>query len=433
MLNFPWPIPPAVAAVEPPPGLTVDQVLSPYVYVFYAAYAVAFGFTPVMRQVALHYNVVDAPDLKRKLHAGPIAYLGGVAMFLGWIAGLAISQRVAIHRADAGLPHVILPVRVVGAAAMIVGLGLWDDVFKVRARFKVLVQLLAAAVLLSSGIGNASVEPLLGPVLMRAQLYLGWNPSWLHWAVVVASWGLTMGLVVGCCNATNLMDGLDGLCGGVTGIVALGFTFLAVHMATYGDATTANADGLRVVLGLALLGGVLAFVPFNFNPASLFMGDAGSMFLGFSCATLIAMMAENRPRWFLAAMIMFSLPVLDTALAFVRRYVAGRPLFSADRHHIHHQLINRGFSVKQTVLISYAMAFAFVLLGAAIVFVRVRYAAALYLVIFGSIIVAAVKMGMVHERVRAVVHARRLGEAQSATAAEPAAEYDPEAVLEVGN
>ena len=416
------------------PTTTVDAVLSPYVYVFYVAYAVAFVFVPIMRQVAITYNVIDAPDLKRKLHAAPVAYLGGVAVFLGWLAGLAISQKVAIHRADAGLPHVVLPVRVVLAAAMIVLLGLWDDLFKVRARVKILFQVLAAAVLLSGGIGNASVEPLVSPLLLRAQVYGGWHPAWVHGAVTVASWCLTTTLVVGCCNATNLMDGLDGLCGGVTAVVAAGFTFLAVHMATYGDATTANADGLRIVLGLALLGGVLAFVPFNFNPASIFMGDAGSMFMGFSCATLIALMAENRPRWFLAALIMFSLPVLDTALAFARRFVNRRPLFSADRHHIHHQLINRGFSIKQTVIISYALALGFVLLGAAIVFVRVRYAAALYLVIFGSIIVAAYKMGMVHERVRkSAVPRRRLGDVQSVAPAAPAEAYDDGAVLDVGS
>jgi UDP-GlcNAc:undecaprenyl-phosphate GlcNAc-1-phosphate transferase len=99
---------------------------------------------------------------------------------------------------------------------------------------------------------------------------------------------------------------------------------------------------------------------------------------------------------------MFALPVLDTALAFARRYVNGRPIFSADKFHFHHQLVARGFSVKQTVLISYTLAIGFTLLGAFIVFMRTRYAVAFYLVIFGSIIVAAYKMGMVHEKPRAV-------------------------------
>ena len=378
---------------------TGDQVLSPYIYVFYAAFLVTFAFTPVMRQVALYYNVVDAPDLKRKLHAAPVAYLGGVAVFLGWVAGLAISQMASVHRPDAGLMHLHLPVPVVLAAALIVALGLWDDLRKVTPRVKITGQVVAALVLLSGGIGTHAVEPLLGPVLLRSQHYLGWDPWWLHPFILLASGLLTVVLVVGCCNATNLLDGMDGLCGGVTAIIAVGFTFLAVNMATYGSAASANADGIRVVLGLALLGGVLGFVLFNFNPASIFMGDTGSMFVGFSCATLIATMAENKPRWFLAALVMFALPILDTALAFARRYMNGRPLFSADRQHIHHQIFNRGYSVKQTVLISYAITFAFVVLGAAIVFVRVRYAVAVYLVIFGAIVVAAYKMGLVHETV----------------------------------
>jgi UDP-GlcNAc:undecaprenyl-phosphate GlcNAc-1-phosphate transferase len=101
-------------------------------------------------------------------------------------------------------------------------------------------------------------------------------------------------------------------------------------------------------------------------------------------------------------MVMFALPVLDTALAMARRYVNNRPIFSADKFHFHHQLVSRGFSVKQTVLISYALAIGFAVLGSAIVFLRTRYAIAFYLVIFGSIIVAAYKMGMVHEKPRVV-------------------------------
>ena len=423
---------PATAPTTDGPTVTVDQVLSPYIYVFYAAFVVAFIFTPIMRQVALYYRVVDTPDLKRKLHTVPVAYLGGVAVFLGWVAGLAISRFTSVHRTDAGLTHLHLPVPVVAAAGLIVGLGLWDDLVKISPRAKIVVQVLAAAALLAGGIGTHSVEPLLEPVLLRTQIYLGWDPSWVHSAVTLAGGVLTVLLVVGCCNATNLMDGMDGLCGGVTSIVAAGFTFLSVDMATNGTIATANIDGMRVVLALALLGAVLGFVLFNFNPASIFMGDTGSMFLGFSCATLIALMAENNPRWFLAALVMFALPILDTALAFARRLVNHRPLFSADRHHIHHQIFNRGYSVKQTVLISYAVALGFVLLGAAIVFIRVRYAVAFYLVIFGSILVAAYKTGLVHEKT-SVVARRSLADAD-ADAADGNGRRDPvspDGVLEI--
>ncbi|HXE52703.1 MAG TPA: MraY family glycosyltransferase, partial [Tepidisphaeraceae bacterium] len=173
---------------------------------------------------------------------------------------------------------------------------------------------------------------------------------------------------------------------------------IAVHMAMWGGGFQTNIDAQRVILALALLGAVLGFIPYNFNPASIFMGDTGSMFLGFVCATMIIMMGEGQTKWFLASMVIFALPVMDTALAFARRWTNRRPLFSADKQHFHHQLVARGFSVKQTVLISYALAVFFGLLGMSMVFVRTRYAIAIYLVVFGSIIVAAYKMGMIHER-----------------------------------
>src|SRR5205085_4091326 len=187
----------------------------------------------------------------------------------------------------------------------------------------------------------------------------------------------------GCCNATNLMDGLDGLCGGVTAIIAGGFLFLAVHLACVGGGMNSNWDALRVILGLALLGAVLGFIPYNFNPASIFMGDTGSMFLGFcSAATIILMSQGQHWRWFLASMVMFALPVLDTALAFARRWVNGRPLFSPDKQHFHHQLVARGLSVKKTVFISYGLAFFFAIAGGMIAVIRTRYAVAFYLMIF---------------------------------------------------
>jgi len=240
---------------------------------------------------------------------------------------------------------------------------------------------------------------------------------------------MVIGIIVVCCNATNLMDGLDGLCGGVTGVVALGFLFLAVNLAMLSGAININHDALRVVMALALLGAVLGFVPYNFNPASIFLGDTGSMFIGFCCGTLMILFAaQGQFKWFLAAMVMFSLPLLDTALAFVRRYVNKRPLFSADRYHLHHQLVARGFTVKQTVMISYGLSIAFVLLGAAIVFTRTRYAVGIYIIVFGSIIVAAFKMGMVHERVK-VTTAQSLGTSNAVTPS--SGEVEPGRVLEV--
>ncbi len=403
------------------PTFSVDQVLSPYVYVFYAAFIISFIFTPLMRQVALYFGVIDQPDKKRKLHKTPIAYLGGVAVFLGWLAGMAISQQLQLHRIEPGWPtdYLVVKFSIVLGAGVIVILGLWDDIYGISPGLKIAGQILATALLLYDNVGTTCLAPIIQPISEKLSFYFGLPLVSLSVIQFLSSM-LVVGVVVGCCNASNLMDGMDGLCGGVTGIIAAGFLFIAVNLAMVGGGLHTNADALRIVIALALLGAVLGFVPYNFNPASIFMGDTGSMFLGYCCGTMIIQMAEERPKWFLAAMVMFALPVLDTSLAFARRWVGKRPLFSADSQHFHHQLQQRGFSVKQTVLIEYGLAFLFALLGSSMVFLRTRYAGAVYMVVFGSIIVAAYKMGMVHERKLAHEPKRRKNDASaSATSGLP--------------
>jgi UDP-GlcNAc:undecaprenyl-phosphate/decaprenyl-phosphate GlcNAc-1-phosphate transferase len=275
-------------------------------------------------------------------------------------------------------------------------------------------------------VGLRCTAPLIEPIsnLLHARTGLPLIPEWF---IMFTSSILVIMVVVGCCNAANLIDGLDGLCGGVTAVIAAGFLFVAVHLAMNGGGLNSNWDGLRIVLGLALLGAVLGFVPYNFNPASIFMGDTGSMFLGYCCAVMIILMGQGQhPKWFLASMVMFALPVLDTALAFARRWVAGRPLFSADRNHFHHQLLSRGYTVKQAVGISYGLAIFFAMLGGSIILMRTRFAGAIWLTIFGWIIVAAYKMGMIHER-PVVVTRRDLSSAQ----VETETEVESSTVLEV--
>jgi UDP-GlcNAc:undecaprenyl-phosphate GlcNAc-1-phosphate transferase len=421
-----------LAQLIPEKTFTADEVVAPYIYVFYMAFVVAFIFTPVMQTVASYYGIIDEPDNHRKMHNSPVAYLGGVAVFLGWISGLAISQFLQLHRTEPGLlPHLKVPFSIVVGASIIVILGLWDDIRRINPWVKIGGQVFAAICLLIEGVGKTCMQPLLVPIGSRVEAYLHipvLSQPWFMPLVYFSSATLVICAVVGCCNATNLMDGLDGLCGGVTAVIAAGFVFLAVHLAMNNPwAMNSNWDALRVVLGLALLGAVLGFIPYNFNPASIFMGDTGSMFLGFSCATLIILLAQERPKWFLASMVMFALPVLDTVLAFARRYVNGRPIFAADRFHFHHQLVGRGLTVRRTVITIYSIAILFALLGSAIVFMRTRYAVAIYLVVFGSIIVAAYKMGMVHERPR-VAKAGGLDVDEHVT---PTTKIDPSTVLEI--
>ncbi len=410
-------------------AFTVDQILSPYMYCFYAAFIVAFIFTPLMRSIARYFGIIDQPDDLRKVHKTPVAYLGGVAVFLGWISGVAMSQFLYLQRNAPGLDGLVVRFGIVAGACIIVALGLWDDLKKISPSVKIFGQVVAALLLLTSGVGTHITQHFLQPVMVRLALYFNIyvNPGLFEWLVWSTSSALVIGLVVFCCNATNLMDGLDGLCGGVTAIIAAGFLFLAVHLAMSGGGANTNWDVLRVVVGLSLLGAVLAFVPFNFNPASIFMGDTGSMFLGFACALMIILLGEVASRWFLAALVMFSLPILDTSLAFARRWMHRRPVFSADKHHFHHQLVARGLTVRKAVVLSYALTIFFVMCGAAIVFMRTRYAVAFYLWIFGSLMVAAYKMGMVHER--PLVVTRRSIDQSDILA--PSANLEPGSVLEI--
>jgi UDP-GlcNAc:undecaprenyl-phosphate GlcNAc-1-phosphate transferase len=396
--------------------LTADQVLEQPVWVFYGSFLVAFIFTPVMRVVANYYGIIDQPDRVRKMHNVPVAYLGGLAVFLGWLAGLAISQFRRMPLVEPGMPiHVTIKFSIIAGACVIIVIGLYDDVFGLKPKSKIIGQVLAAVFLISENIGTRCTGLLFDTLnhwLNNQQLPGHWLARFTGGSVHLqvpelvtyfTSSIVVVCVVVACCNATNLMDGLDGLCGGVTAVISAGFLFLAVHLAMSSGGYDPNLDTMRVVIAIALLGAVLGFIPYNFNPASIFMGDTGSMFLGFCCATMILLMSQGQHwRWFLAAMVMFALPVLDTALAFARRWVNGRPIFSADKLHFHHQLVARGFSVKKTVLISYGLAFFFATAGAMIAVTRTRYAIGFYLIIFGYIVVAAYKMGMVHERPRVV-------------------------------
>jgi len=391
-------------------SLTVDDILEQYIYVFYAAFAMSFLFTPMMRVVASYYGIVDNPDRVRKMHSVPVAYLGGVAVFLGWLSGLAMSQFRKMPIQEPGLnPQVTISFAIVAGATVIIVLGLWDDVLTLKPWMKICGQVLAALFLLAEGFGTRCTgllfESINGWIHIQhiSNSSLSFLPLIPGWVTSVTSWFAVIVVVVGCCNATNLMDGLDGLCSGVTAIISGGFLFLAIHLATNSGSFDPNMDAMRVVIAIALLGAVLGFIPYNFNPASIFMGDTGSMFLGYVCAVMMILMAQGQHwRWFLASMVMFALPVLDTALAFTRRWIAGRPLFSPDKQHFHHQMVARGFSVKQTVLISYALAAFFAICGASIAFMRTRYAVAGYLMLFAYLVVAAYKMGMVHEKPRVV-------------------------------
>lgn len=431
----PWELPDGQAL-----KFSLDDVLSPYMWVFFAAFAVSFAMTPLMRRLALYNGIVDWPDLKRKAHVDPVAYLGGVAVFLGWLAGMLACFLVVPHYVEplkemaadgslperfsgmwnvvvgttmaenAATPHIAIPTSILYGASIITVVGFWDDVYGISPSVKVGGQILAAALLAAEDVGTqlaAGVLRSVGSLTPYNETFAQWasigDPTWAYPVYWIGA-AFVVIIVVGGCNATNLLDGLDGLASGVTAIVATGFAVISVCLAMglyTGYAYSPILDPVRIAMCLALLGATLGFLPYNFNPATIFMGDAGSMLLGFLCASMVLLFAEKAdPALVMAALIVFALPIIDTSVAIVRRKLQGMPIFSPDNRHLHHQLIRTGMSVRQAVIVLYLMAFSFMVLGSAMIFMRLRYVAAVFIVLFAFIVVMAWKVG--HQQLRAI-------------------------------
>ncbi len=390
--------------------LTPTTVLTPFMPVFYVSFLVTLILTPLMRALAHRNGIVDVPDGRRKVHTQPIAYLGGVATFFGWLAGITISAFIPVPHEGRHLALLVPPGVLMGALTVML-FGLMDDVYGLPPRIKLFGQFLAGVFLFLFSIdpqGFIGIRlDMANMLIMPLERYGVISPFQVaspHLYAIIAtalSAALVIFIIVSCCNATNLLDGLDGLCSGVTGIMAVGYLVLAVHLAITNIPSPGvmSVDPTRLTLALALLGAVLGFLPFNFNPASIFMGDTGSMFLGFICGTMIVMFgADGIARWFLGAVVVFGLPMLDTLLAIVRRKLNGRPIFSADSSHFHHFLIRRGMSVRKAVLISYGVAALFVSFALVVVVIPTRLALGVYMVLFGWLVVSAFKLGMVFQQ-----------------------------------
>ncbi|HEX3743291.1 MAG TPA: MraY family glycosyltransferase [Bryobacteraceae bacterium] len=273
------------------------------------AFLLAAGLTPVCRTLCRRLGWVDHPDA-RKQHRVPVPRAGGIAILLGYGAAMVWARQWSL------LPAV--------AAAF--GTGLLDDVVSVKPRTKIAGQVLAALLACAAGVE------------------LGGGRSWWHAALTVV-W------LVGCTNAVNLIDGLDGLAAGV-GIIATGAALVA-------------GNGALALVAAPLMGALLGFLPYNFGPASIFMGDCGSNAVGFllGCFTVLWAQKSGSLAGMSAPVIALAIPILDTALAIVRRYLRSDPIFGADRGHIHHRLLARGFSVRQTALILYGGAACFACLS----------------------------------------------------------------------
>jgi UDP-GlcNAc:undecaprenyl-phosphate/decaprenyl-phosphate GlcNAc-1-phosphate transferase len=292
--------------------------------------------TPVVKILARKRDWVDLPD-PRKVHLRPIPRIGGVAIYLAFLAGLVV---LPVHATMAGVdvPELRQIIGLLAGGTLVFALGLRDDIRGLKVWIKFLVQALGASVAFFGGI---AIEGIRLPWIGLIQFGLFSLPVTILWFLLVT-------------NAINLIDGLDGLAAGVCFFSAAVLLVLGLF-----------DHRLVVSIGLAALGGAtLGFLRYNFNPASIFMGDSGSYFLGFTVAALsiLGSMKSQASVTILIPILAIGLPLMDTLWSAIRRFITGQAVFRADRDHVHHRLLKLGYTHRRAVLLLYGIA---IVMGAA--------------------------------------------------------------------
>lgn len=311
-----------------------------YLGIFAASLLLSFILTRYVRSVATAHGWLAAPAADRHLHSTPLPRLGGIAIFLAFIVSFGVALLVLRWHPSLGvalgfrtLATILLP------AFLVFLLGVYDDLRGVGPYFKFTVQAIAGGLLFAGGLRILDLPVLFGN--HHFPWFVG-LPLTILWVLAIT-------------NAFNLIDGLDGLAAGS----AL-FSTLVVFV-------VALLSGSSVVslMTLALAGSILGFLRFNFNPATIFLGDCGSLFIGFMLSALALLGAQKAPTIIAVAIpvVSFGLPILETTLSVIRRFISGRPVFTADREHIHHKLLQMGMSHRQVVIVLYAVSALFALLS----------------------------------------------------------------------
>ncbi len=302
--------------------------------------ALSIVATREVRDLATRRGWVSAPLNGRHVHLAPLPRLGGVAIFLAFSVslGMWLALSLIFPRLVAGLaPSTLL--RIYVPACLVFCLGIYDDLRGASPYVKFAVQAIAAVMLFAGG-------------MRISNLPLVFGDHSLPWFVGLP---LTVLWVVAVTNAFNLIDGLDGLAAGSALFSTI--VFFIVSLVTH--------SWLGSLISVTLAGAILGFLSFNFNPATIFLGDSGSLFIGFMLSALALAGAQKAPTFVAVAIpvVSFGLPILETMLSIVRRLISGRPIFSADREHIHHKLLQMGLSHRQVVIVLYAVSGMFAMLS----------------------------------------------------------------------
>lgn len=337
-------------------------------YILAAAVAMAFVIilTPAVIKLAISTGAVDKPDA-RKVHKVPIPRIGGLGIYVSFM--IAVFVAVVSSNLDGESLREIVGLLL--SASLIVALGLVDDYKNLPAKLKLLGQILAAVIFV---IGfDVKIDVITNP--FGDYIYLDWIavPATIFWLV-----GLT--------NTVNLIDGLDGLAAGVSAIAAITILLVALKQNFF----------LVSILTAALAGGAIGFLFYNSHPAKIFMGDSGSMFLGFMLAgiSVIGAFKSTATIALIVPILALGLPILDTTFAIVRRYRGGRPIFQPDKGHLHHRLLSLGFTHRQAVLLMYVISAMLGLSAVALTEVSSQFALMILIIVVIAIVYGTKKIGI---------------------------------------
>ena len=303
-----------------------NQAFGHIVLALVVALIVSFLMTPVVKSFAYKVGAIDVPRDARRMHKVPIPRLGGLAIFIGFMISVFLFVNI---RGDRAMQSILM------GAVVIVVLGVLDDIMALPALLKFVVQIAAACIPALNGV---VIQAISNPNVFSDNLY---------WVLDGLSVPITVLWIVGVTNAVNLIDGLDGLANGVSAISATTVLVIALM-----------ASELPVAMMMAaLVGACVGFMPYNTNPAKMFMGDTGAMFLGYILATMSiqGLFKFYAVISFVVPFLILGLPIFDTAFAFTRRIAHGQSPMHADRSHIHHRLIDMGLNQKQAVATLYVI------------------------------------------------------------------------------
>lgn len=329
--------------------------------VFGAALALALVLTPWVRKFALRVGFVDRP-VARSMHTEPKPYLGGLAIFVAFAVAVMLGGGLQDPKV----------VGILTGGGLIVMLGIIDDKLALSPKVKMMGQVMAAAVLVYGF--DVKIEYIYSPL----------GDRWIQFGFWAGP--LTIFWIISFVNVVNFIDGLDGLAAGISSIASLTLLLVSLQQQFTG----------AIVLTAALAGAAIGFLRYNFNPAKIFMGDAGAMFLGFTLAAVSVhgVLKSAVTVGVVVPVLALALPIFDTAFAIIRRVAAGRSIGEADRDHLHHRLLRLGLSHRNTVLVMWAISAWLGLSAVAVTEVSLAQALIIVGMVLLGIIFGAKKMGL---------------------------------------